>query len=110
MHLPGALWKSRNESRSSSWVTFIPLASINAEENKWLAYQCDRPDLGEGMVMAFRRANAPWKPRLFVWKVLWPATPMALKTPTAAPSGRSRVEPWPRKAYRLKSPQHRVPA
>jgi len=38
-----------------------PLTAINADEDKWLAYQCDRPDLGEGMVMAFRRTNAPQK-------------------------------------------------
>ena len=36
-----------------------PLTPINADENKWLAYQCDRPDLGEGMVMAFRRIHSP---------------------------------------------------
>ena len=36
-----------------------PLTAINAEESKWLAYQCDRPDLGKGMVMAFRRTDAP---------------------------------------------------
>jgi alpha-galactosidase len=36
-----------------------PLTEINADENKWLAYQCDRPDLGQGIVMAFRRTNAP---------------------------------------------------
>ena len=29
-----------------------------SDEKQWLAYQCDRPDLGEGMVMAFRRKEA----------------------------------------------------
>lgn len=34
---------------------FYPLTEITAEETRWLAYQYDRPDLGEGMVMGFRR-------------------------------------------------------
>jgi hypothetical protein len=63
MHLPGVLWKSRNESKSSFLGDLYPLTAINAEESKWLAYQCDRPDLGEGIVMAFRHANAPWTQR-----------------------------------------------
>jgi len=32
-----------------------PLTPVTSSEDHWLAYQCDRPDLGEGMVMAFRR-------------------------------------------------------
>jgi alpha-galactosidase len=36
-----------------------PLTPISANDQTWLAYQCDRPDLGSGMVMAFRRAKAP---------------------------------------------------
>lgn len=36
-----------------------PLTPISASDQTWLAYQCDRPDLGSGMVMAFRRAKAP---------------------------------------------------
>ena len=36
-----------------------PLTSINTDEKEWLSYQCDRPDLGAGMVMAFRRKDAP---------------------------------------------------
>ena len=35
-----------------------PLTPITADEKDWLSYQCDRPDLGEGMVMAFRRKLA----------------------------------------------------
>ncbi len=35
-----------------------PLTSITLDEKDWLSYQCDRPDLGEGMVMAFRRRLA----------------------------------------------------
>jgi len=35
-----------------------PLTPITTDEKLWLSYQCDRPDLGEGMVMAFRRKLA----------------------------------------------------
>jgi len=35
-----------------------PLTEVTARDNIWLAYQCDRPDRGEGMVMAFRREKA----------------------------------------------------
>ena len=38
---------------------FYPLTEIQAEETRWLAYQYDRSDLGEGMVMAFRRRKCP---------------------------------------------------
>jgi len=35
-----------------------PLTPITTDEKDWLSYQCDRPDLGEGMVMAVRRKLA----------------------------------------------------
>ncbi len=38
-----------------------PLTPISNGNDAWLAYQYDRPDLGEGMVMAFRREQAPRK-------------------------------------------------
>lgn len=36
-----------------------PLTPITTNEKDWLSYQCDRHDLGEGMVMALRRKLAP---------------------------------------------------
>jgi alpha-galactosidase len=56
-----------------------PLTAINADENKWLAYQCDRPDLGAGMVMAFRRANAPLEATVVRLKGLMAGHTYALK-------------------------------
>jgi alpha-galactosidase len=35
-----------------------PLTPITTDDKDWLSYQCHRPDLGEGMVMAFRRKLA----------------------------------------------------
>jgi alpha-galactosidase len=36
---------------------FYPLTQITAEASKWLALQYDRPELGEGIILAFRRAE-----------------------------------------------------
>jgi alpha-galactosidase len=38
---------------------YYPLTPYNRDDTKWLAWQFDRPDLGEGMVQAFRRGNSP---------------------------------------------------
>lgn len=53
--------KIASEARDYSkyyYGDIYPLTPINTDEKKWLSYQCDRPDLGEGMVMAFRRKEA----------------------------------------------------
>jgi alpha-galactosidase len=34
---------------------YYPLTDINLDETKWCAWQFDRPDLGKGFVMVFRR-------------------------------------------------------
>jgi len=39
---------------------FCPLTPFSFETNAWMAWQLDRPDLGEGMVLAFRRENCPY--------------------------------------------------
>ena len=38
---------------------FYPLTPYNLEQDQWMAWQFDRPDLAEGIVQAFRRANSP---------------------------------------------------
>ncbi len=38
---------------------FFPLTSYSTEDNAWIAYQFHRPDLRQGLVLAFRRVNAP---------------------------------------------------
>jgi len=37
---------------------FYPLTPYSVSNNVWLAYQFDRPDLGQGLVQAFRRSSA----------------------------------------------------
>lgn len=39
---------------------FYPLLSFSLADDAWAAWQYDRPDLGEGMVVAFRRRQAPF--------------------------------------------------
>ena len=37
---------------------YYPLMKLTAEQDTWWAYQLDRPDLGEGIVLAFRRPES----------------------------------------------------
>jgi len=39
---------------------YYPLTDINTDERAWCAYQFDRPDLGEGMALFFRRSASPY--------------------------------------------------
>ena len=39
---------------------FYPLLSFSIAEDAWAAWQYDRPDLGEGMLLALRRAQSPF--------------------------------------------------
>ena len=46
---------------------FYPLLSFSLASDAWAAWQYDRPDLGEGMVVAFRRHASPfphWEAKL----------------------------------------------
>jgi len=39
---------------------FYPLTRYSRDESLWLAYQMHRPDLDEGVVVAFRRSESPY--------------------------------------------------
>jgi alpha-galactosidase len=39
---------------------YYPLTSYSLDNEFWIGWQFDRPDLGEGMVQAFRRAASPY--------------------------------------------------
>jgi alpha-galactosidase len=39
---------------------FYPLVSFSLANDVWAAWQFDRPDLGEGMVLALRRPRSPF--------------------------------------------------
>jgi alpha-galactosidase len=38
---------------------YYPLTPYSTKENVWIAYQFDRPDINEGVVLAFRRPSCP---------------------------------------------------
>jgi alpha-galactosidase len=38
---------------------YYPLSRYDAHDDVWLAWQFDRPETGEGMVLTFRRPNSP---------------------------------------------------
>jgi alpha-galactosidase len=42
---------------------FYPLVSYSLQEDAWAVWQFDRPDLGEGMILALRRPQSPF-PRI----------------------------------------------
>ncbi|MEW6746678.1 MAG: hypothetical protein AB1486_28385 [Planctomycetota bacterium] len=39
---------------------YYPLLPISADEDQWCGWQFDRPDLGQGFAMVFRRAQSPY--------------------------------------------------
>jgi alpha-galactosidase len=47
------------ELRPYFYGDFYPLLSFTLDTDGWAAWQCDRPDLGEGCVVAFRRQDSP---------------------------------------------------
>ncbi|SEN80411.1 alpha-galactosidase [Paenibacillus sp. OV219] len=44
---------------------FYPLTDCSISPQVWLAYQMDRPDLGQGIVAAFRRQESPFVTAIF---------------------------------------------
>ena len=44
---------------------YYPLTSYSLENDMWMAWQFDRPDLGEGMVQAFRRPESVYESARF---------------------------------------------
>jgi alpha-galactosidase len=50
---------------------YYPLIEpVSASLDQWAVYQMDRPDLAQGMIMAFRRKEAPWETGTFRLKAL----------------------------------------
>ena len=66
---------------------YYPLTPYSLDAAVWIAWQFDRPDLGEGMVQAFRRGESVYEAARFRLRGLEPtrATPSRISTP-APPS------------------------
>jgi len=75
---------------------FYPLTPYSTAQDVWLAWQYDRPDLGEGMVQAFRRAESPHVSAHFKLRGLEPDSTYILrdfdKEDTAKITGRELIE------------------
>lgn len=48
------------EVRPFFYGDFYPILSFSLSDDTWAAWQFDRPDLGQGMVLALRRHNSPF--------------------------------------------------
>lgn len=57
---------------------FYPLTKYSLDSDQWMAWQFDRPDLGEGMVQAFRRPNSVYESARFWLQGLDPAARYAV--------------------------------
>jgi alpha-galactosidase len=44
---------------------YYPLTTYSLENDVWMAFQFDRPDLGEGVVLAFRRPESVYESARF---------------------------------------------
>ncbi len=51
---------------------FYPLTQYNLDQHSWLAWQFDRPDLGKGIIQAFRRPECPFDSAQFKLRGLDP--------------------------------------
>ena len=51
---------------------YYPLTGYSQARDVWMAYQLDRPDLGEGLVVALRRPESPYESARFPLRGLEP--------------------------------------
>ncbi len=51
---------------------YYPLTSYSLGNDQWIAWQFDRPEAGEGMIQAFRRADSPFESARFRLNALDP--------------------------------------
>jgi alpha-galactosidase len=49
------------ELRQFYYGDYYPLTAYSQARDVWMAYQLDRPDLGKGLVVAFRRPQSPYE-------------------------------------------------
>ena len=63
---------------------YYPLTQYNLDQEQWIAWQFDRPDLGEGIVQAFRRGKSLYETAKFSLKGLEPGAVYQLTNPDVA--------------------------
>lgn len=77
-------WLRRNlaqfeEVRDLFLGDFYPLLEFSLSEDAWAVWQYDRPERGDGMVIAFRRAASPFDSLTIPLRTLDPAARCALR-------------------------------
>ena len=55
---------------------YYPLIPADLDERQWCGWQFDRPDLGEGFAMCFRRSQSPKSAREVALRALEPNGPV----------------------------------
>lgn len=77
---------------------WYPLLPYSREPDKWMAVQYHRPDLGEGMILAFRRPESPYPSVEVALRGLEPEAAYQLAYDTAGTqreaSGKALMTPW----------------
>jgi len=58
---------------------YWPLTEWRAEQDVWMAWQFDRPEVGQGVVQAFRRPASPYESARFALRGLDPAASYELR-------------------------------
>jgi alpha-galactosidase len=58
---------------------YYPLTSYSVEPDVWMAWQFDRPEVGEGVLVVFRRAESPYETARFKLRGLDPDASYELK-------------------------------
>jgi alpha-galactosidase len=64
----------RREVADYYYGDYYPLTPYSTEDNVWCAWQFHRPDLGGGMVQAFRRPQSPFESARFKLRGLEPTS------------------------------------
>jgi alpha-galactosidase len=75
---------------------FYPLTPHTTEKSMWIAWQFDRPEAGQGMIQAFRRAESPFESARLTLHGLDPAAEYEIRDidrgPLGKKSGKELVE------------------
>ena len=78
------------------WDDFWPLSPHSLDNSRWIAWQFDRPEAGEGVVQAFRRGDSPIRSMRYKLRALDPAARYRITDidapATAEASGRELLE------------------
>ena len=68
----------------------LPFTGYSRQDDVWVAWQCDRPDLGRGLVQAFRRSRAEQQTLELRLRNLNPAVSYSVTATWTPPIGPSR--------------------